>query len=364
MTFVTKTYLPDINKYKDYVDRIYQSGWVTNNGQFVMELEKRLGEFLAVKNVILVSNGTLALQVLYKAMEIKGEVITSPFSFVATTSSIVWEGLHPAFADIDPNSYCIDPIEVEKKITEHTSAIVAVHVFSNPCDVEALEAIAKRHGIKLIYDAAHAFSVNYKGKSVLRYGDASTLSFHATKIFHTIEGGAIITEDDELCKKIRLMINFGIAGYDTITELGINAKMNEFQAAMGLAVLEDVEANIKKRAIIYYKYRKAFMNTDEIQLQAIRPGSSLNYSYFPVVFRSESMLLKVREALNRREIFPRRYFYPSLNSLPYLKSKQPTPVSENIAGRILCLPIFEDLDEQIINEIIMIFKQVIYSELQ
>lgn len=359
MTFVTKTYLPDINKYKDYVDRIYQSGWVTNNGQFVMELEKRLGEFLGVKNVILVSNGTLALQVLYKAMEIKGEVITSPFSFVATTSSIAWEGFEPVFADIDAHDFCIDPARVEEKISGKTGAIVAVHVFSNPCDVESLDMIAKKHGIKLIYDAAHAFSVHYKGKSILNYGDASTLSFHATKIFHTIEGGAIITGDDALAKKIRLMINFGIAGYDTITDLGINAKMNEFQAAMGLAVLDDVKANISKRKISFDQYRQAFRDQDELQLQAIRPGSSLNYSYFPVLFQTESTLLNVREALNRKEIFPRRYFYPSLNTLPYLKGKQSAPVSESVAGRILCLPIFEDLEDQRVKEIIEIINRTI-----
>ncbi|NTV83904.1 MAG: DegT/DnrJ/EryC1/StrS family aminotransferase [Bacteroidales bacterium] len=362
MTFVTKTFLPDINKYKKYVDRIYQSGWVTNNGQLVIELEKRLSEFLGVRNVILISNGTLAMQVLYKALELKGEIITTPFSFVATTSSIVWEGLEPVFADIDPLDYCLDPGQVEKKITEKTSAIVAVHVFSNPCDVESLEMIAKKHGIKLIYDAAHAFAVDYQGKSILTHGDASTLSFHATKIFHTIEGGAIITEDDELCKKIRLMINFGIAGYDSITELGINAKMNEFQAAMGLSVLDHVRDNISKRKTIYEAYTRAFSTNDHIQLQVIRPGSTLNYSYFPVLFDSENALLKVREALNKKEIYPRRYFYPSLNTLPYMFKKQQVPVSESVSSRVLCLPIYEDLEQERIEEIIEIINSIFKLE--
>jgi dTDP-4-amino-4,6-dideoxygalactose transaminase len=352
MTFVTKTFLPDIDRYKSYIDRIFKSGWVTNNGELVVELERKLGELLGVRNVILVSNGTLALQVLYKAMGLKGEVITTPFSFVATTSSIVWEGLEPVFADIDPNGFGLDPEQVIRKITSKTSAIVGVHVFSNPCDVEALQSIAEEHGIKLIFDAAHAFLVKYKGKSILQYGDASTLSFHATKIFHTIEGGAIITEDDELCRKIRLMINFGIAGYDSVTELGINAKMNEFQAAMGLAVLEHVESNILKRKAIYERYRQAFAGNDQIQLQAVIPGASINYSYFPILLKSEDKLKKVRDALNDKEIYPRRYFYPSLESLPYITNKQQVPISDSIAERVLCLPIFEDLEVLRVEEII------------
>jgi len=359
MTYVTKTFLPDIALYKAYVDRIFKSGWITNYGQLVQELESRLAEYLGVKNVILVSNGTIALQVLYKAMDLRDEVITTPFSFVATTSSILWEGLEPVFADINPKSYCIDPEEVKKKISSRTSAIVAVHVFSNPCDVEALGAIAKKHGLRLIYDAAHAFAVNYKGESILKYGDASTLSFHATKVFHTIEGGAIITDDDELCRKVRLMINFGIAGYDSITEPGINAKMNEFQAAMGLAVLDSIRGNIEKRKVIYEHYWQAFSQNSRLQLQEILPGAELNYSYFPVVFDSEEMLLRTREAMNKRDIYPRRYFYPSLNTLPYLKTRQEVPVSESVASRVLCLPIYEGLEEERIREIIEIINKMV-----
>lgn len=362
MTNVTKTYLPDINKYKSYIDRIYKSGWITNYGELVVELERKLGEFLGIRNVVLVSNGTLALQVLYKAMDLKGEIITTPFSFVATTSSIVWEGFTPVFADIDQKSLCINPEQLEKKLSKKTSAIVAVHVFGNPCDVESLELIAKKHGIKLIYDAAHAFAVNYKGDSILNHGDASTLSFHATKIFHTIEGGAIITDNDELCQKIRHMINFGITGYDTISELGINAKMNEFQAAMGLAILEDIQENIQKRRLVFERYHNAFINNDKIQLQEIRPGTRHNYSYFPVIFSSEKLVLNIREALNKKEIYPRRYFYPSLETLTYIQDKQEVPVSSSIAKKILCLPIYEDLDEDIVDDIIHIINKTIQQE--
>ncbi len=356
MINVTKTYLPNIDEYKSYVDRIFKSGWITNYGELVQELEHKLSKFLDVRNVILVTNGTLALQVLYKAMGLKGEIITTPFSFVATTSSIVWEGLKPVYVDIDPLSLCMDPRKIEEQITSETRAIVAVHVFGNPCDVEALQMIAEKHRIKLIYDAAHAFSVRYKGQSILNYGDASTLSFHATKIFHTIEGGAIISNDDELCHKIRLMINFGIAGYDSITELGINAKMNEFEAAMGLSILDHVNENIARRKEIFIKYYDAFRDNGKLRLLQLNPDATINYSYFPVIFESEERLLKVREALNKREINPRRYFYPSLESLPYINDEQQVLVSASIAGRILCLPIFEDLEAKLVGEIIGIIN--------
>jgi dTDP-4-amino-4,6-dideoxygalactose transaminase len=361
MTFVTKTYLPDVEKYKDYVDRIFKSGWVTNHGELVQELEFKLAEYLGVNNLILVSNGTLALQILYKAMGLTGEVITTPFSFVATTSSIVWEGLEPVFADIDPTSYCIDPKEVEKKISRKTSAIVGVHVFGNPCNVEILDMIAKKYGLRLIYDAAHAFSVRYNNDSILKFGDASTLSFHATKIFHTIEGGAIITNDDVLAGKIRLMINFGIAGYDNISELGINAKMNEFQAAMGLSILPDIKDNIEKRKSIYESYKNAFANNDNIRFQKILPGTSLNYSYFPIVLPTEELLLQTREALNKAGIYPRRYFYPSLEQLPYFEKKQEVPISASLSKRVLCLPIFENLSKHALKDIIKIIDFILSS---
>ena len=223
---VTKSYLPNKENYKSYIDIIYENGWLTNRGELVRELERRLQAYLGVKNIILVANGSLALQIAYKALDLKGEVITTPFSFIATANTIAWEGLLPVFADIDPHSFNVDPKQIKDKITDKTSAIIPVHVFGNPCDIEGIQTIAYKHQLKVIYDAAHAFDVQYKGKSVLNYGDVSTLSFHATKLFHTIEGGAIITNDNELSKKIRLLINFGITGPTSIESLGINAKMN------------------------------------------------------------------------------------------------------------------------------------------
>lgn len=250
MILVTKTYLPKKEVYQYYVDKIFDSGWITNNGSLVNELENRLCEFLGVDNLLLVSNGTLALQIAMKSLDLKNEVITTPFSFVATTSSLVWEHLTPVFADINATTYNIDVQKITKKITDNTSAILPVHVFGNICDVETLENICTINKIKLIFDAAHAFDVKNSKQNVLRYGDASILSFHATKIFHTIEGGAIIFKRREDYEKAKLLINFGISGYDKVDTLGINCKMNEFQAAMGLSILSDMPEVLERRRIV------------------------------------------------------------------------------------------------------------------
>lgn len=356
MINVTKTYLPDVEKYKSYVEKIFSSGWLTNNGQMVQELERRLSEFLGVKNLLLVSNGTLALQVAYKVLDLKGDVLTTPFSFVATTSSLVWEGLNPVFVDIDPDTFNMDPEKITDKITKSTSAIVPVHVFGNICDVEKIEEIARRNKLKVIYDAAHAFNVSLNGQSAANYGDISTFSFHSTKVFHTIEGGAIVVKDDDLFKRAKLMINFGIPGPDRVTELGINCKMNEFQAAMGLCVLEDMEMILTHRKKIYNKYCHAFNNNAHIKVQKLNAKASQNYSYFPVVFDSEDVLLNVRGALNKEGIFPRRYFYPSLEEMPFVQQGQAVPVSASISKRILCLPIYESLEESIQDRVIEIVK--------
>lgn len=359
MINVTKTYLPEKEKYIEYINKIFDSGWITNRGQFVLELEEKLGKLFDVNNLILLSNGTYALQVLYKALNLTGNIITTPFSFVATTSSIVWEGLTPVFADIDPNTYCINPKEIEKRIDSKTSAIVAVHVFGNPCYVEELEYLANKYNIKLIFDAAHAFQVKYNDKSILSYGDGSTLSFHATKIFHTIEGGAIIVKDPEIARRIRLMINFGIEGYDKITDIGINCKMNEFQAAMGLCLLENINERIEKRRKIHTLYLEGFRDNSNIQFQKIQDGTtSLNYSYFPIVLESENKVYELRDMLNKNGINPRRYFYPSLEQLPYCSQNLEMSISSSIANRILCLPVFEDIPNEILNKIISITNSV------
>jgi len=353
MINVTKTYLPDINKYKKYVDKIYASNYLTNYGPLVQELEEKLKSYLGVKNLILVSNGTLALQVAYKALHLKGEAITSPFSFVATASSIIWENLKPIFSDIDLLTFNMDPSKIEEKISEFTSCIVPVHVFGNPCEVDKIHRVAQKYNLKVIYDAAHAFGVNLNGQSVLNFGDLSTLSFHSTKIFHSIEGGAIITQDDDLAKQIRLLINFGIPGPDRVVSLGINAKMNEFEAAMGLCVLEDMDIILRERGMIWETYYNEFHNI--FQMQALHANSTNNYNYFPVLFESEEKMLQVRKVLNEKNIYARRYFYPSLDKLEYINANSECKNSRNISSRVLCLPIYPGLsagDQNLIIETI------------
>ncbi len=353
--FITKPYLPEKEKYIKYIEKIFDAHWVTNHGQLVRELEKKLKNYLGVKNLILVSNGTTALQIAYKALNIKGEAITTPFSFVSTTSSLVWQGITPIFADINSETLCIDPNQIEKKITEKSSAIVATHIFGNACDIDKITEIAKKHNLKVIFDAAHAFDVYYDGKSILNYGDVSILSFHATKLFHTIEGGAIITNDDKLAEKIRKLINFGIENEESIPALGINAKMNEMEAAMGLCILDDIEKIIYKRKLLYTNYKNKLKGF--VKLQKQNPRASFNYGYFPVIFEDENQLKRVQKALNEKNIFPRRYFYPSLDSLSYIQPKQYCIVSRNIANRILCLPLHTYLTFKEQELIIQIIKE-------
>ena len=357
MINVTKTYLPDKEKYQKHVDEIFESGWITNNGPKVRELEKRLAQYLGVKNIILVSNGTAALEIAYRTLDIKGFAITTPFSFVATTSSLVTNGILPIFADIDKNTLNIDPKNIEKLITPNVSAIVPVHVFGNVCKVEKIEKIAKKYRLKVIYDAAHAFDVKYKNDSILNYGDISTLSFHATKLFHTIEGGALIINDESLVEKARYLINFGIENQTSIPHLGINAKMNEFEAAMGLCILEEMETIKEKRKEVYDRYKKELDGIVKFQTQ--NENSTKNYSYFPVIFESEEQLLKIQKALNEKNIFPRRYFYPSLDSLNYIEPKQFCQISRDISKRILALPMYPELSEEEQNSIIKIIMDLL-----
>jgi len=352
---VTKSFLPPIEEYTSYLKKIWESGHLTNHGTFVCELEEKLKKLLGVKYLFYVNNGTIAIQIALKALAIKGKVITTPFSYVATSSSIVWQNAEPVFADIFPDDLTIDVNEVEKLITHDTSAILATHVYGIPCHVKELELIAKKHKLKIIYDAAHAFGVEYDGTSILNFGDISTLSFHATKLFHTVEGGAIVTNDDELAHRISYMRNFGHNGQEAFWGLGINGKASELHAAMGLSVLPYFDIIINSRKEISLLYQQLF---DECKIKLERPSyknaSTYNFAYFPIMFKSESQLLKVRGALNKESIFPRRYFYPSLNNLPYVQHS-PLPVSENVSARILCLPLYHDLsaaDVKIIVDII------------
>ena len=350
MINVTKTYLPDIDKYKSYIDKIYANGQLTNNGPLVQKLERRLQEYLGVNNVILVANGTLALDVAYRALDLTGDVITTPFSFIATTSSIVSNGLNPLFSDISPRTFNIDSSLIEENVTSKTSAIVPVHVFGNACEVEGIQKIADRHNLKVVYDAAHAFDIKYKDQNVLNYGDISTLSFHATKLFHAIEGGALIIKDDELANKARILINFGIDNTGEISNLGMNAKMNEFEAAMGLCVLDDINLILEKRKATYNNYDQALSGA--VQLQERNNNSSNNYAYFPIVLESEDQLLSIVQKLNKIQIFPRRYFRPSLNKLGYVEQGQACPISEDISNRVLCLPLSHSIKEKDQNIIV------------
>lgn len=357
MINVTKTYLPDLKKYENYVEKIFKSGWLTNNGELVQKLQIQLKQYLGVKNIVLVSNGTLALQLAYKLLNLKGNVITTPFSFVATVSSQVWEGLNPKFVDIDKETFNMDSDKICSNIKKNTAAIVPVHVFGNSCEVEEIDRISKEHNLKVIYDAAHAFGVRYKGQSVLNYGDISTLSFHSTKVFHTIEGGALVMNDEELYHKAKLMINFGIKGPDCIKSIGINAKMNEFQAAMGLCVLEDIDKILEERKKVYEYYMNNLPNS--LTFQKKNEDGTLNYGYFPVVFREEEVLVKVKENLNNEGIYPRRYFYPSLDGLSYLKRQKNVPNSAYISKRILCLPIYDSMELNAARKVIEIIKNQI-----
>ena len=355
MINVTKSYLPNIEKYKNYIDEIYKTAWLTNQGPLVQKLEKRLAQYLGVKNIVLVSNGTIALEIAYRALDLKGEVITTPFSFVATTSSLVTNILTPIFVDIDEKTFNLSPKNIEEKITSKTSAILPVHVFGNACEVEEIEKIAKKSNLKVIYDAAHAFDVKYKDNSLLNYGDISTLSFHATKLFHTIEGGALIINDDELVQKVRYLINFGIKSPTEIPHLGTNAKMNEFEAAMGLCILDDIEKIKTNRKKVVENYRENLNNIVQFQEQNI--NASENYSYFPILFKNEEELLKVQKALNEKQIFPRRYFYPSLDTLDYIKPKQICEISQDISKRVLCLPLYMELEKEDQDKIMEILRK-------
>ncbi|MFJ7638138.1 DegT/DnrJ/EryC1/StrS family aminotransferase [Peribacillus sp. NPDC097206] len=346
---VTQPFLPPKDEYYSLISKLWDTKWLTNNGVYVTQLEKQLEDYLNISSLHFVSNGTIALQLAIRTLGIKDEVITTPFSFVATTTSILWENCDPVFVDIDPKTFCIDPNKIEEAITSKTEAILATHVFGIPCDIEKIEIIAKKHGLKVIYDAAHAFGVQYKGKSVLGFGDISTISFHSTKLFHTIEGGAVINNAEiELDQDIRLLRSFGFDSGQHYTP-GINAKNSEFHAAMGLCNLKYIDDIFIHRknltetydALLASNYERPFISDD----------IKYNYSYYPVVFESEKELLYIKNKLMENDIETKRYFNPSLNKLPYLTTIISCPISEDISKRILCLPLFSDLS---MNDVIKI----------
>ena len=359
MINVTKSFLPPLEEYTEYLKGIWERGHLTNHGPLVNELEEKIKDYLGVKHFFFINNGTVALQIAIKALGVKGEVITTPFSYVATTSSVMWEECTPVFADIDPQNFTLDPSKIEAAITPNTTAILATHVYGIPCHVEAIKAIAEKHGLKVIYDAAHAFGVKFGETSVLNYGDIATLSFHATKLFHTVEGGGMVTNDDMIAHKIAYMRNFGHKGQEEFWGMGINGKNSEFHAAMGLCVFPHMSAIISRRKELSELYDQLLAGLgSSLQRPVAGESTGYNYGYYPVVFESERQLLTVKDNLNAAYIYPRRYFYPSLNMLPYIP-KTEMPVSEDISRRVLCLPLYHDLAEESVKRICSIISEVL-----
>ncbi|MDL2279696.1 DegT/DnrJ/EryC1/StrS family aminotransferase, partial [Desulfovibrio sp. OttesenSCG-928-G11] len=354
---ITKTFLPPLEDYQAMISRIFDDVWLTNHGPLVGRLEKELAALFGVRHCLAVTNGTTGLQIALRALKIGGEVITTPFSYVATTSSIVWEGATPVMADIDPETLNISPLAIERAVTSRSSAILATHIYGNACDIEGIAKVAAAHGLAVIYDAAHAFGSRYRGKSIFTYGDVAATSLHATKLFHTVEGGALFTERQDLAETMARMRNFGHIGQEAFAEAGINGKMSELHAAMGLCLLPYIETIMSRRreaSGIYDKYLEGL----PLQRQRINPGCDYNHSYYPVIFESEKQLLTAISALNAAEIYPRRYFYPSLSNLSYVCG-QKTPLAESISVRVLCLPLYHDISADIIEQICGLIKKAI-----
>ncbi|MFV9876304.1 MAG: DegT/DnrJ/EryC1/StrS family aminotransferase [Rickettsiales endosymbiont of Dermacentor nuttalli] len=346
---VTEPFLPPLETYIEYLKTIWNNKTLTNRGPLIKQLESKLANFFQTEKALFTSNGTIALQLAIKALDINGEIITTPFSYITTTSVIIWEGCKVVFADINPDTLTIDPIEVEKKITKDTKAILATHVYGIPCDVEALDKIAKKYNLKIIYDAAHSFAVQYKGKPLVTFGDISTISFHATKLFHTVEGGAIVANNTTIMDRVFRIHNFGQKSQGDFCEVGINAKNSELHAAMGLCNLENVGESIKKRYNITNQYDKLLLRNNLLKKPSIPEFTEYNFAYYPIILPSQGSLLKVIDLLNKEHIYPRRYFYPCLTKLNYTQGY--TPIAEDIAQRILCLPLYDNLSEQTVTKI-------------
>lgn len=353
---VSRPFMPPQEEFEARIRSIWQHARLTNNGPLVRELEEKLKAFLGIQHMSVVSNGTIGLQLAVQVLELKGEIITTPFSYIASSSSIVWENCTPVFADIDPFSLNIDPAAIEPLITPRTSAILATHIFGNPCKIDQLELLAADYKLKIIYDAAHAFGTSYKGESLYHYGDISVASFHATKIFHTGEGGALFSRNEELDMRIRGMRSFGFDESGEIAGLGINAKMSELHAALGLCNLVHIDKILAEYRLKWVAYYELLKN-EKLQLLTVSQDTDFNCSYFPVVFKQESQLLVFLEKANAEGIFPRRYFYPSLNTLPFLNARG-CPVSESIATRVACLPLYFGLDLEVQYRIAEIAKAV------
>lgn len=354
---LNKPFLPPKSEFDAYVSGIWNRNWLTNHGPLVEKFESEVSKYLKMKHMLFVTNGTTALQIAIKALDLEGEIITTPYSYVATTSSIVWQNCTPVFVDINPDSLNIDPSKIESAVTKKTSAILATHIYGNPCDVEAIQEIARKNNLKIIYDAAHCFGVNYKDRSVYEWGDISITSFHATKVFHTVEGGGLFTDDDALFLKMSTMRNFGHDGPYHFKEVGINGKNNEFNAAMGLCNLTYADECLEKRKQLAKYYNEKLENLP-IERPRIREGTYYNYAYYPVLFDTAEARKKVVQKLKKKNIESRSYFRPVLSELPYV-GKLDVPVAKSVSERVLCLPFFYDLTYQEINQITSIVTEAI-----
>jgi dTDP-4-amino-4,6-dideoxygalactose transaminase len=355
MINVTKTFFPPLKEYYSQLQRVWKNEWLTNRGELLLELEDKVKQHLSISNIIIMNNGTIPIQIALKILGLGGEIITTPFSYVATSAAIIWENCTPVFVDINPEYLTIDETKIEDAITDKTTCILATHVFGNPCQIEAIEAIAIKHNLKIIYDAAHAFGVTYKEKSIFEFGDVSTCSFHATKLFHTGEGGALFCKDEKLRQKMFYSHNFGHNGPIEYYGLGINGKISELNAAMGLAVLPYMDEIIKSRKETFDFYNNN-INFSNLTTMKLRDNTNWNYSYYPIIFNTEEILLNVQKALNNNQIFPRRYFYPSLNTIEYIEGNE-MPISESIASRILCLPLAYKFSKKDLRNICLIVNQ-------
>ncbi|MFC1881325.1 DegT/DnrJ/EryC1/StrS family aminotransferase [Thermodesulfobacteriota bacterium] len=360
---VTQPYLPPFEEFIPYLEKIWQSKWLTNAGPFHREFENALADYLGVEHLALFANGTLALVTALQALRITGEVITTPYSFVATAHSLLWNNIKPVFVDIDPESLNLDPDKIEAAITPQTTAIMPVHVYGRPCGVAAIECIADIYGLKLIYDAAHAFGVIYQGESLLKHGDLSILSFHATKVFSTFEGGAIVCPDAKTKQRIDFLKNFGFANEVTVVAPGINGKMNEFQAALGLLQLKYVDQAIDRRRQVDALYRKALNEVQGIRLLPPLATDKRNYAYFPILVEQDYPLSRdaLYQKLKDNDIFARRYFYPLVSAFPMYRglpsaAKANLPVANSISDRVICLPIYPDLHDEQIDLIISLLE--------
>jgi len=361
--YVNKPFLPPLEEFIPYLHKIWDSGTITNGGPFHQELEKALCDYLGVEHLCLFTNGTIALITALQSLNITGEVITTPYSFVATSHSLIWNGIKPVFVDIDPFTLNLDPLKIEAAITPQTTAILPVHCYGHPCDVEAIQKIADKHSLKVIYDAAHAFGVQCHCGSILSHGDLSILSFHATKVFNTFEGGAIVCPDADTKLRIDQLKNFGHDGEISVVAPGINGKMSEFNAALGLLQLKYVDRAIAQRKEIDLAYRAKLMDIKGIKCLDGSGEMVANYAYFPILVRTEYPISRddLYQRLKEINIHPRRYFYPLISDFPMYRTlpsarTENLPVAKIAAEQILCLPIYPDLDNSVVDKIVQVIK--------